>query len=389
MTLATIDQLRERLLSELKKDPLSLAPIIETLRAYTDEGSLIDPQNESLTFETWMPIFVTLMKNGLLHQAAEVVTAWYDRLNELQAKNGKRYHKGGAAHNSGVCFIKLGDNARGVWFHACAFVEDVLSGADSTIPETPATQNLRVHFNWNQDDFEAMALTARAVRADLQHLWWFPESALVQLARDAKLKMPLPRGGTDTPINRPFLRQLIERLPVGNDNQKKESLEFLASYLAITLPGVRIKANVKAFEQGGTFEHEIDLVATQYGTVPTYPLEALGRHFLIECKNWDTCVGVRDLNHFVAKMRFHRCNCGVIFSREGLSGDGDRTTGLRYARVTQLRWYQQDDCVVIVITKRHLDELASGSRSFAEVLLHGYESVRFSSSKDWFGESAD
>ena len=108
----------------------------------------------------------------------------------------------------------------------------------------------------------------------------------------------------------------------------------------------------------------------------------LGRHFLIECKNWNTCVGVRDLNHFVAKMRFHRCNCGVIFSKDGLSGAADKTTGLRYARVTQLRWYQQDACVVIVITKHHLEELSSGSRNFAEVLLHGYESVRFSSSKD-------
>jgi hypothetical protein len=210
-------------------------------------------------------------------------------------------------------------------------------------------------------------------------LWHFPESTLVQLARNQKLKIPLPRGGTDIPINRPFLNQLIEKLPLGDDKQKKESLEFLASYLAVTLPGVRINANVKANAQGATFEHEIDLVVTQYGSTPTYLLEALGRHFLIECKNWDSRVGVRDLNHFVAKMRFHRCTCGVIFSREGLSGDADQATGLRYARVTQLRWYQQDDCVVIVITKENLDELVAVGGSFSEVLLRGYESVRFSS----------
>jgi hypothetical protein len=320
------------------------------------------------------------MKNRLWHEAAEVTTAWYDCLNELQVKNSSRYHKGGAVHNAGVSFLMLGDHARGVWFHACAFVEDIMNlGDSSTIPQTPATRNLHVHFNWSPADFEVFAATARAVRNEGGQLWWFPETTLVRLARDGKLRIPLPKGGDGIAINRPFLRKLIEKLPVGSNDERKKSLEFLASYLTVTLPGVRIKTNVKAFEQGATFEHEIDLVAIQYGPVPTYLLDALGRHFLIECKNWDNPVGVRDLNHFVAKMRFHRCNCGVIFSTEGLSGDIGRNTGLSYARVTQLRWYQQDSCVVIVITKQNLDELASGTHNFSEVLLHGYESVRFSS----------
>lgn len=172
---------------------------------------------------------------------------------------------------------------------------------------------------------------------------------------------------------------MIERLSVGSNDEKKKSLEFLASYLATTLPGVRIKSNVKAFELGATFEHEIDLVVIQQGQVPTYLLEALGRHFLIECKNWDKPVGAQELNHFVAKMRFHRCNCGVIFSMEGLTGDHGRNEGLSYARVTQLRWYQQDSCFVIVITKKDLGDMVDGTRTFSEVLLRGYESVRFSS----------
>jgi|ERR1035441_3215982 hypothetical protein len=376
----TTQQLREELFQELKKDPTSVAAVIEKLRQHTDEGLCVDPRNETLCFETWLQVFALLHQNKLPHQAAEVVTAWYDRLNELQAKNGNRYHKGGVAHNAGVCFFTLGDNTRGVWFYACAFTEDILSSANNDIPQTLASQHLRVHYNWSQTDFEAIATAARALKAAGGSLWHFPETTLVQLARSQKLKIPLPRGGTDIPVNRPFLKQLIERLPAGDNNQKKESLEFLASYLAVTLPGVRINANVKANANAATFEHEIDLVVTQYGSTPTYLLEALGRHFLIECKNWDSRVGAQALNHFVAKMRFHRCKCGVIFSREGLSGDADQQTGLRFARVTQLRWYQQDDCVVIVITKQHLDELIAAGGSFSEALLHGYESVRFSSS---------
>jgi Restriction endonuclease len=375
----TTKQFSEQLVRDLRNNPTSVASVIEKLSQNTDEGRLIDPRHENLCFETWLQVFSFLHNNKFLFQAAEVVMAWYDRLNELQAKHGSKYHKGGVAHNAGVCFFSLGDSTRGVWFYACAYVEDILNNQDRAIPQTLASQHLRVYYNWGQSDFEIIAATARALRAKGGSLWHFPEDTLVELARNQKLKIPLPRGGTDIPVNRPFLNQLIERLPLGNDNQKKESLEFLASYLAITLPGVRINANVKAHAQGATFEHEIDLVVTQYGSTPTYLLDALGRHFLVECKNWDSRVGVRDLNHFVAKMRFHRCKCGVIFSREGLSGDADQATGLRYARVTQLRWYQQDDCVVIVITKQELDELAIVGGVFSELLLRGYESVRFSS----------
>jgi len=59
---------------------------------------------------------------------------------------------------------------------------------------------------------------------------------------------------------------------------------------------------------------------------------------------------------------------------------GDRVPGrgLLYARLTQLRWYAQDNCVVIVITEPHLKRLLKGADlSFGRLLLQGYESVRF------------
>ena len=181
----------------------------------------------------------------------------------------------------------------------------------------------------------------------------------------------------DIQINRAFLKQLIADLDEAQD--KGKALEFLASYLAIMLPGAAIEPNVKTFEQGITFEHEIDIVVTQYGALSTYLLEALGRHFLVECKNWNRPVGVRELNHFVAKMRFHRCKCGVIFSKKGLTGDQSIASGgPQFARLTQLRWYHQDDCTVIVVDEQHLSQIADGSITFEQVLLSGYESVKFS-----------
>lgn len=378
MEKVTLTPVQSELVDTINKDPFTSAPVIEKLKEYTGEGKPANPADEPSTWSTWGFVVNTLLSNKLINQACEVAMAWYDSLCEHQSINHKRYHKGASAQNLGVCFMKMGEMSFGAWFHMCAFVEDVLS-REEEIPQTPATQNLSVHLGYSRAEFKLIAEAARTLRSEDKagSLWRYPEATLVKLARNENLKIPLLKNISEFPLNRPFFRDLISALPAGDNNDKKKSLEFLASYLMITLPGIRIKTNVKAFEHGATFEHEIDLVATQYSAMPTYLLEAFGRHFLIECKNWDATVGVRDLNHFVAKMRFHRCKCGIIFSQNGLSGDKS-PEGLKYARVTQLRWYQQDDCIVIVVTKEHLEQLASGaSSSFMNLVLRGYEDVRF------------
>lgn len=111
-----IEQLRDQLLQNLQRDPLSVTPIIETLRANTDENRFIDPRNEDSEFQTWMPVYGVLLKGNLLHQAAEVVSSWYDCVSQLQVQNGKRYHKGGASHNYGFCFLQQGDYAGALWY---------------------------------------------------------------------------------------------------------------------------------------------------------------------------------------------------------------------------------------------------------------------------------
>jgi len=90
-------------------------------------------------------------------------------------------------------------------------------------------------------------------------------------------------------------------------------------------------------------------------------------------------VGADKINHFVAKLRFHRCSCGVLFAREGITGQSG--SGLSAARLTQLRWHQQDGCTAIVVSEQDLQQLRAGDVTFSDMLLGGYESVRFSLSR--------
>jgi hypothetical protein len=386
----TIDELKTTLLADegLKSNPPDVARVIDLLRLHTVANGTINPQSDGQTFwnqlsNTWMVVIYELAKRNLYRPAITVVSACYDRLNELQALDNKRYHKGAPAMYFGRLYHALGEFQPAAWFFVMTIVEDVLS-KKIDIQDTLAAKDLRNSFGWNEANIKAIAETALELNTqqpELRH----PEIVAVDLLRKGKLNFPPPaKNESEIPINRTLLNQLICDLSNGQStDEKKKSLEFLASYLAVTLPSVKIKANVKAFEQGNTFEHEIDLVVIQQGQ-PTYLLEALGRHFLIECKNLKDKdgVGVPDLNHFLAKIRFHGCKCGVIFSRNGLSGDKGKEAGLKYARLTQLRWYHQDGCIVIVINEAQLREMVTSSISFAELLLQGYESVKFSIPED-------
>jgi hypothetical protein len=374
---STVNELVDSLVQHLEKKPGEVAPIIDKLREHTRKGGLIDPQQEQTQFDSWFRIVGTLIEKRLLYQAAEVILALYDRLSQLQAKYDERYHKGAAAHQAALCYLMLGDLSSAYWFFTMAYIEDVLSEPQGrkSIPATPASRTLRVHFKQGESQLGAVAVTARKCKDTMNHLWHYPESVAVELARDRKLTPSPIRGASDIPLNKAFFSQLNSSLQRGDQSAKKKSLESLASYLAITLPGVRIIPNVRGPE------HEMDLVVVQHTATPSYLLEALGRTFLVECKNWEKKVGVEPLNHFVAKMRFHRCNCGVIFAKNGLSGDKVPGRGLSYARLTLLRWYQQDECIVIVVKKEDLKKLADGIMPFSALLLHEYESVRFSISE--------
>jgi hypothetical protein len=176
MNPTSVDELREKLLSELGADPGAMAMIIEALNEQTDEGKLIDPSGEETSqFKTWGAILGKLAASGLLNPAVEIGKAWYHRLNELQNQHGQRYHKGGAAHNLGVCLSNRGDHASGAWFQTCAFVEDILKHSQRDIPKTRGTTNLRVHYNWGELDFETIASYARATMEHDDELSWFPE----------------------------------------------------------------------------------------------------------------------------------------------------------------------------------------------------------------------
>jgi len=363
-----LKEFSEELLAEVQRNPLDITKVITQLRTATDVGQVVDPADETAQFRVWNPVLVALFNARCVYQATEVGLAWYSRLCELERVHGKRFHKGGPAQQIALCYLAQGRRHSAHWHFALAFVEDVRQqgGLPGAIPEAPASQALRLHFGRGEAYLQAVAEHAREPAQVL-----YPEEILVELARAGQYVGMRAEAMDEIPLNATFLQELTSRLDGGTADEKGRALEFLASYLMMLLPGVRLIPNAR------TPDHEMDLIVVQDVPGTSYLVEALGRAFLIECKNWTKSVGSEQLNHFASKMRFHRCSGGVIFARNGLSGGVAVGFGVSYARLTQLRWYQQDSCAILVVDLASIKSLSAGQTRLSEMLLSAYETVRF------------
>ncbi|HVZ65640.1 MAG TPA: hypothetical protein VG936_13830 [Lacunisphaera sp.] len=255
---------------------------------------------------------LALGNSGKPTQAAAVGLHWCERLNRAQQKGEERFHKGGAYHNTALAFWNSNSRERAFWMFLCAFVEDVFTGGRrDLVPQTPATNALRVLFNMPDGPLLSVVNASLAVRDAGGFQWAYPEASVVEFLRRGDHQKPTGRFDVDIPLNQFFAEHLFNRLDTKADKGTGTTLEFLTAYFFATMPNVRLQSRVQVSKKHGTYEHEIDLLVIQSGVGSTYLIDALGRHFLVECKDWTKRVGTGELNHFVSKMRFHGCHCGV------------------------------------------------------------------------------
>jgi hypothetical protein len=372
-----METLTSEINAALQQGPSGVTDAVARLTAAMATGGILDPASDGFDarhLAAWGGLLGALRSAGRNEEAVRVALAHYDEMCRIQVDRQRRFHKGTATQQTAIVHFVRGDPGVAEWFFMLALVEDILSSGQPTgVPDSHACRDLRMQYGRLDPFFESLAATARDTKGQLPDTghpqrWWFPEAVLVTLAR-ARALTRATAARTPIPVNRSFLALMASRLDDGTPGDKGKALEHLASYLCLTLPGARLIPNAKAPD------HEMDLVVVQAASGPSYLLDVLGRTFLVECKNYSDGVGVEKLNHFVAKMRFHRCSTGVLFAKEGITGGG--TPELRAARLTQLRWYEQDGCAVIVVARADIERVASGEIGFAELLLGGYESVRF------------
>ena len=168
-------------------------------------------------------------------------------------------------------------------------------------------------------------------------------------------------------LDAPFAA-LVDAVGAATSNdEKKKTLEHLAAILLGSCASLKVKfANLR------TKSSEIDLVCECLDCDRRTPMHALGRYFLVECKNWKKPASAAALRDFIGKLQKTRCALGIVFSREGVTGEASGADAVR-----EVRWaYDREHVLVLVVSLQDLRGIES-SDMFIQMLDDKLDALRF------------
>jgi hypothetical protein len=196
------------------------------------------------------------------------------------------------------------------------------------------------------------------------------------LARPATLPGELSRPApsnqiidTDTfKINLGQYSQLLEHVFLAETNdEKKKSLETLAKSLFESIPFLICKhSNLR------TASSEIDLVIQYCGSNLLTIFDEFGRHLLVECKNWKSSVGAAQVRDFLVKIQKSRVKLGIIFAKNGISGEHGGANALREIHAA----FDAHGIYLLVVSEEDLRAIERGA-NFYEILDEKIDRIRF------------
>ena len=116
---------------------------------------------------------------------------------------------------------------------------------------------------------------------------------------------------------------------------------------------------------------EIDLVIEYTGHQKLTIFDEWGRFFLVECKNWQSSVGAAEVRNFKGKLDKAQVDIGIIFARNGLSGN-EAGNALRWIH----DYFQREGQMILVVGDGEIDQLQEGT-SFYDLLDESMYQRRF------------
>jgi len=188
----------------------------------------------------------------------------------------------------------------------------------------------------------------------------YPEWLLQELDQDWMTELPSPQEVFVFSVNTTYIETLSSKLGDGSGRH----LERLAAYLLSCMPGCRTTV------RENTPSTDYDIVCSIEGFDVDFRSE-LGRYFVCECKDWDKAVDFSALAKFCRVLDSTKSKFGIIFSREGITGEGVT----KFAEREQLKVYQDRGMVIVVVNQDDLIQVINGV-NFITLLRNKYKKIR-------------
>lgn len=345
------------------------------LKALPQRFSCVEVANTTLrpgpgsAHNAWETCGYTYLGNGRVHEAIAVFQGLYNHLLTYQEQTGKRAHKGSPLVFLSDCHARLHHAVVARRFLMLALCEDAIQNKGVIRPEATGVYFRAVwHFGLSDRQLKEYTTAFWNLFKKNRKAGSFPEWLLQEVDERRKQKgvqewmtgFPTPAETAVYTMNLHYANWLLKG--IGNSGGK--NLERLAHYLLSAMPGCRARMRMRSPST------DYDVVGLLEGHFVDFRAD-LGRYILCECKDWKKKADFTAISKFSRVLDSTKANCGIIFSREGISGEGNT----RYAERELLKLFQSRGIALLVVQLRDLQEVTKG-RNFIEMLRSKYEAVR-------------
>lgn len=320
---------------------------------------------------------------GLTEAYFSILISGWNLLSKIQVDTNTHVYRAGIAAFLAMNYRMRGD--RGATFRWA-----LLTQAEDLLSEHPQDGGTGKDLLTSEFGFDGIALgklkdicRTNFDSVSKKRIWTIPEAFSEDIITrfafmfpEYSLKFALNTNLSEYDINPYYLTSLINRLneKVSNTTEKGNSLEQLATYLFLLIPGLVPRRNLL----DETLAFESDIVVRNLNNNSNLVSDMFGRFILSECKNWENRVGVKDVGYFLYRMRLTHSHFGILFAKEGITGDSDGETA---ARSLIRKAFHEDGNICVAIDNTLLNSICQKSISFLSCLVSENEKVRFGTEK--------
>jgi hypothetical protein len=353
--------------------------VLELLVQNTGDDKAVSLKNDQQIGRTWGWAVGKLFILGFPQVALQTAEKLYELQLEAQEAPKERLHKGVALQVTGETYLRLHRFSLAKRYFQLALIEDTIQHRENVSSDVSSYKSLTRDLNVPSADLDQLIKFTLGKIAD-GSVTYHPEKFYTGfLLSDAR---PRTRDVEREifRINSVYAQALLEQANNGATGQEKgDALEELGAYLLSCVDGFEIVG-----KKYRTKDYEIDILVRN--TITQDPILAgFGPYILVECKNWGKPVGTAQVNHFLSKIQFHDCHCGIIIAKTGISGygqnDEERRDDQRYANLTILKAFHRNGVIVMKLDGNDLERVVSGKENILSISVSEYERIRFDRSK--------
>ncbi len=305
---------------------------------------------------------------GLLYRSQQrwydailIYSAMYEHFIKLQLRSKNRIHKGMPLVWIADCYEALGYSCLAKRYLMLTLAEDAVTMSGNVDPIQTGSYP-RLYSRHGLTDSEARSYVRKFYKLSQSNPveCQFPEWLLQEIDNKWQVEIPSPNETSIYNSNTLYVKELLANLGDGTG----KTLERLGEYLLSCIPGCR---TARRRRTGST---DYDIVCALEGPDVDFRSE-FGRYFVCECKDWGSPVGFSSFAKFCRVLDSVKARFGIIFSRQGISGQGQT----RYSQREQLKVFQDRGLVIVVFDQQDLGKASRGANMIA-LLRDKYERVR-------------